>query len=70
LTIWHHWFASDALGIVTVAPLLIGLVAVIRDPPPLNEVIEGGVTVAILTVVSGLIVLLPRELWVAVVPPA
>ena len=25
LTIWYHWFASDALGIVTVAPLLIGL---------------------------------------------
>src|SRR5262249_18760637 len=70
LTIWHHWFASDALGIVTVAPLLIGLFAVIRDPPSLNEAIEGGVVVAIVTVVSGLIVLLPRELWVAVVPPA
>ena len=25
LTIWYHWFASDALGILTVAPLLIGL---------------------------------------------
>jgi signal transduction histidine kinase len=70
LTIWHHWFASDALGIITVAPLLIGLVAVMRDPPPLKEAIEGGVVVAIVTVVSGLIVLLPRELWVAVVPPA
>src|SRR6516225_10028066 len=23
LTTWHHWFASDALGIITVAPLLI-----------------------------------------------
>src|SRR5262249_59064966 len=64
------WFGSAAAGIVTVAPLLIGLVAVIRDPPPLNEAFEGGVVVAIVTVVSGLIVLLPRELWVAVVPPA
>src|SRR5262245_52703149 len=70
LTIWYHWFASDAFGIITVAPLLIGLVAAIRDPPPLKEAIEGGVAVAIVTVVSGLIVLLPRELWVAVVPPA
>lgn len=70
LTIWHHWFTSDALGVITVAPLLIGLVAVIRDPPPANEIIEGSLVVAILTVVSGLIVLLPRELWVAVVPPA
>ena len=25
LTIWYHWFTSDALGILTVAPLLIGL---------------------------------------------
>ena len=25
LTTWQHWFASDALGIITVAPLLIGL---------------------------------------------
>ena len=25
LTIWQHWFASDALGIIAVAPLLIGL---------------------------------------------
>src|SRR5262245_56845662 len=42
LTTWYHWFASDAFGIITVAPLLIGLVAVIRDPPPLREAIEGG----------------------------
>jgi hypothetical protein len=25
LTIWQHWFASDALGIITVAPLVIEL---------------------------------------------
>jgi integral membrane sensor domain MASE1 len=25
LTIWQHWFASDGLGIITVAPLLIEL---------------------------------------------
>src|ERR1700760_867972 len=33
LTTWHHWFASDALGIITVAPLLIGIAASVRDPP-------------------------------------
>ena len=26
LTIWHHWFTSDAIGIIAVAPLLIGFV--------------------------------------------
>ena len=70
LTIWHHWFASDALGIITVAPLLIGLAQAVRDPPPRSEVFEGAVVLAILTFASGLIVLLPRELWVTVVPTA
>ena len=70
LTIWHHWFASDALGIITVAPLLIGLAQAVRDPPPRFEVFEGAVVLAVLTFASGLIVLLPRELWVTVVPTA
>lgn len=70
LTIWHHWFASDALGVITVAPLLIGLASALRDPPPRGEVIEGVVVLVALTFVSGMIVLLPRELWVAVVPTA
>lgn len=70
LTIYHHWFASDALGIITVAPLLIGLIATLRDPPPRNEVIEGAAALLMLAIVSGLIVLLPREPWVAVVPTA
>ena len=70
LTIWHHWLASDALGIITVAPLLIGLVHALRDPPPRSEVIEGSAVLAILTIVSALVVLLPREPWVAVVPTA
>jgi signal transduction histidine kinase len=70
LTIWHHWFASDALGIITVAPLLIGLAQAVRDPPPRSEVLEGAVVLAILAFASELIVLLPRELWVTVVPTA
>jgi len=70
LTIWEHWFAADALGIITVAPLLIGLVAAVRNPPPGDEVIEGAAVLLILAFVSGLIVLLPREPWVAVMPPA
>ena len=43
LTIWYHWFASDAIGIVTVAPFVIGLVAMARDPPSLRETVEGAV---------------------------
>ncbi len=33
LTTWQHWFASDGLGIITVAPLLIELASASRDRP-------------------------------------
>src|SRR2546429_214730 len=55
-TIWQHWFASDALGIVTVAPLLIGLAAAVRDPPPQSEVIEGTVALVAITGMSMLVI--------------
>jgi PAS domain S-box-containing protein len=68
LTTWQHWFASDGLGIVTVAPLLIGLASAARDPPPRSELIEGGVALAGLAVISGLVIFLPREPWAIAVP--
>jgi PAS domain S-box-containing protein len=68
LTIWQHWFASDMLGIVAVAPLLIGLASAGRDPPPKSELIEGGVALAVLAAISGLVIFIPREPWATVVP--
>jgi PAS domain S-box-containing protein len=62
-TIWYHWFASDGLGVVTVAPLLIGLSLATRDPSPQRERIEGAVALATLTAMSGLIIFLPRDTW-------
>jgi PAS domain S-box-containing protein len=70
LTIWQHWFASDALGIVTVAPLLIGVAVAARDPPPQSQVIEGAAALAALAMVSALVIFLPREPWATVVPIA
>jgi signal transduction histidine kinase len=64
LTIWYHWLTSNVPGIVAVAPLLIGLVSAVRDPPPRSEIIEGVVVLAALTGLSGLIIFLPREPWV------
>ena len=64
LTIWYHWLTSNVPGIVAVAPLLIGLVSAVRDPPPRSEIIEGVVVLAALTALSGLIIFLPREPWV------
>jgi PAS domain S-box-containing protein len=51
-TTWLNWFASDALGIVMVAPLLIGLGGLLRDWPDRWELVEGTLTLATLAVVS------------------
>jgi signal transduction histidine kinase len=67
LTIWQHWFASDAIGIITVAPVLIGLLSIPRDPPPRTEVVEGSVALATLTTVSVLNTLTPQQPWAVVI---
>jgi PAS domain S-box-containing protein len=70
LTTWQHWFASDALGILTVAPVLIGIASAMRDPPPRAELIEGSVALVGAAAMALLVVLLPRERWATVVPIA
>ncbi len=67
LSTWQNWFASDALGILTVAPLLIGLASAAREPPSRGEFTEGLVVLAALAVMSGFVVSLPREPWATVV---
>jgi PAS domain S-box-containing protein len=69
-TIWRHWFASDILGIIIVAPLIIGLAEAVREPPRRREIIEGVVTLLVLAVMTIVIVLLPPEPWKTVRPIA
>jgi signal transduction histidine kinase len=70
VTIWQHWFASDGLGIITVAPLLIEFASAWRDRPPLGELAEGVLTVAALALVSGLAIFLRSDLLANVGPVA
>ena len=65
---WQQWFASDFVGIIAVAPLVIGLAAVVRRPSSRSEVIEGALGLLALALVTGLIISLPRRLWEAVFP--
>ena len=51
LVIWLHWFTSDAIGNIAVAPLAIGLASLMRNFPPRREIVEG---------VSALAVRVPR----------
>jgi signal transduction histidine kinase len=69
-SIWQHWFASDGLGIIAVAPLLIELASAARDRPPLSELVEGVVAVTALALVSGLSIFLQSELLATVGPVA
>ena len=67
LTIWQHWVASGAIGIVTVAPLLIGIGAAVRNPPSPNEATEAALALLAVTLLTALVVYLPRGAWVSVV---
>jgi PAS domain S-box-containing protein len=54
LTTWMNWFASDALGIIMVAPLLIGFAGLRDNFPERWEVAHGGLTLAALAVVGAI----------------
>ena len=70
LTIWQHWFASDALGIVAIAPVLIGFASAIRNPPSTRESIEGFMAIAAVLVTAWLAVFKLRQPWAVIVPSA
>jgi signal transduction histidine kinase len=67
---WLHWIVSDFAGIVSVAPLVIGLAAALQRPPPRREAIESIAALAVVGAMTGVIVSLPQELWQTVVPAA
>ena len=54
LTTWLNWFASDALGIIMVAPLLIGLGGLRGNFPQRWEIGGGMLTLVALVVVSAI----------------
>jgi signal transduction histidine kinase/CheY-like chemotaxis protein len=64
--IWLHWFSSDAIGIIAVAPLAIGLASLARNFPPRREIAEGVLALAVVSLVCALLVFLPNEPWTAV----
>lgn len=65
LVIWLHWFSSDAIGIIAVAPLAIGLASLARNFPPRGEIAEGVLALAMVSLVCALLVFLPNEPWTA-----
>jgi len=70
LNVWRLWFAACSLGIVTVAPLLIGLGGVVRELPPRRELFEGTVGLVALAVLSTFVISLPEGPWATALPVA
>lgn len=70
LATWLHWFISDALGIMAVAPILIGIATEVRKSPRRHEVVESFSVLALLAAMTSVIILLPKETWQTVVPGA
>ena len=68
LTTWLNWFASDAIGDITVAPLVIGLARTLHDPPEMSELKEGSLALVVLTLVSAIGFGAPTDYWFTILP--
>ena len=68
--VWRAWFLSDGVGIVVVAPLVVGLGQLWRELPPRGQLIEGGAVVGLLLLTSTYIVTHPTNSWVSFSPGA
>jgi PAS domain S-box-containing protein len=63
LIIWYHWVTADAIGILTVAPFIFGLVAMARDRPSLQEFLEGAAALLMLAAAGVLSTYNPHTPW-------
>jgi PAS domain S-box-containing protein len=68
--VWRVWFASCLLGIVTVAPLLVGIAQAVRNSPPPRELAESAVAIAMLAALSAFVISLPEGPWSTALPLA
>jgi two-component sensor histidine kinase/integral membrane sensor domain MASE1 len=70
LTTWLNWFVSDAIGVVSVAPLLVGLARAWHDLPQRSELVEGTLALVALAIVSAIGLGSPTDYWFTILPLA
>jgi PAS domain S-box-containing protein len=69
VTIWQHWTSSDGIGIITVAPLMVGLVKIMRRPSLPRELIEGiSAVISAAGATAIIIFVLPEAWWNRIAP--
>ena len=59
-TVWLHWVASDGLGTLTVAPLVIGLASLMRSIPSTREAAESAMALAVMCLLCAFLVFMPN----------
>jgi PAS domain S-box-containing protein len=67
---WLNWFASDALGIIMVAPLLVGLLGLRDHFPEKRELVHGGLALVALVFVSAFLFGSTAQHWHTAFPLA
>src|SRR5262245_9566508 len=68
LDIWGIWFLASSPGIVTIAPLVIGIVSTAHKVPPPHELLEGTTALVALAVVATYVFSSSPRSWLAFVP--
>ena len=68
LTTWLNWVASDAIGVVTVAPLVIGLARTLHDLPEISELVQGTLALVVLALASAIGFGAPTDYWFTILP--
>ena len=66
--VWSVWFLSDLVGIVVVAPVVIELGQIWREPPSQGEWIEGVAVVTLLALARLYAMGRPSESWLSFNP--
>jgi integral membrane sensor domain MASE1 len=68
--IWREWFLSSWVGLVVVAPLLIGAAQIWRKPPPRKEWIEGMGVLGLVAAACYITVIQNTGSWLSFSPSA
>jgi PAS domain S-box-containing protein len=68
LDIWRNWLASDALGAVAIAPVIIGLRGILRHRPDRAELAEGMLVLLAIALVSAIAFASPADYWPTLSP--
>jgi PAS domain S-box-containing protein len=68
LITWWNWFASATLGVISVAPLVIGLAGIRHERPTNPEMAEGLILLAVLALVSMMCLAAPGDHWFTILP--